>query len=191
MRLWYVIQVERGREEAMAELLNRLVPNRLLCEPIFYPQYETELKMRGRWIRVNKPLFSGYLIAVSNDPVALAAQVLQVPGFARLLTVDGTPAPLAKEEVEMLGGCSTPGNRMVRMSHAQKVGEKVVIVDGPLVGHEALIKHIDRHRSTAYLELEFCGRKVGTRMGLAVLSGGGEPAAHAAAVRRKAQEAAL
>ena len=41
---------------------------------------------------------------------------------------------------------------------------------GPLLGHEGLIKTINRRKSTAYLELDLCGRRVTTRVGLAVLS---------------------
>ena len=41
---------------------------------------------------------------------------------------------------------------------------------GPLLGHEGLIKTINRRKSTAYLELDLCGRRVTTRVGLAVKS---------------------
>lgn len=41
---------------------------------------------------------------------------------------------------------------------------------GPLLGHECLIKTINRRKSTAFLELNLCGRCVTTRVGLAVLS---------------------
>ena len=41
---------------------------------------------------------------------------------------------------------------------------------GPLLGHEGLIKTINRRKSTAYLELDLCGRRVTTRVGLAVLT---------------------
>lgn len=51
-----------------------------------------------------------------------------------------------------------------------KDGDQVVVTAGPLLGHEGLIKTINRRKSTAYLELDLCGRRVTTRVGLAVLS---------------------
>lgn len=48
---WYVIQVMKGREDAMAALIGRVVPKCLLQE-VFSPKYETEIKVRGRWIPV-------------------------------------------------------------------------------------------------------------------------------------------
>ena len=56
------------------------------------------------------------------------------------------------------------------MSEALKDGDQVVVTAGPLLGHEGLIKNINRRKSTAYLELDLCGRRVITRVGLAVLS---------------------
>lgn len=62
------------------------------------------------------------------------------------------------------------GDRVVPMSEALKDGDQVVVTAGPLLGHEGLIKTINRRKSTAFLELDLCGRRVTTRVGLAVLS---------------------
>lgn len=103
--------------------------------------------------------------------------------------MDGVPVPLAPEEQELIGGFTKAGERVVPMSEAVKVGEKVVITKGPLVGHEGLIREINRRKSTAYLEIDLCGRKVSTRVGIAVLSGAEGVDGHAAAVLEKAAEA--
>ena len=185
MRMWYVIQVTRGREEAMAELIGRVVPREALSE-CFYPQYETEIKVRGTWHRVAKPLFPGYLIAISDDAEALGEQLVKLPEFARVLSMGERAVPLALEEVELIGGFTHPGERVVPMSQAVKDGEKVVVVAGPLLGHEGLIREVNRRKSTAYLEIDLCGRRVSTRVGLAVLSEPDTAASHAARLRAKA-----
>lgn len=183
--MWYVVQVERGREEAMAQLIGRAVPAETL-EECFYPQYETELKVRGAWVRCAKPLFPGYLIAVTEDPVGLSDELRKLPEFSRVLSMGERPVPLASEEVELIGGFTHPGRRVVPMSRAVKRGEKVVIVDGPLVGHEGLIREVNRRKSTAYLEIDLCGRKVSTRVGLAVLAEPNATESRAARLRTKA-----
>ena len=183
--MWYVIQVERGREEAMAELIGRAVPTDVL-EECFYPQYETEIKVRGSWVRCTKPLFPSYLVAVTTDPVGLQDALRKLPEFARVLSMGERPVPLAAEEVELIGGFTHPGERVVPMSRAVKQGEKVVIVDGPLVGHEGLIREVNRHKSTATLEIDLCGRTVATRVGLAVLAEPDAVSSRAARLRTKA-----
>ena len=64
--------------------------------------------------------------------------------------------------------------------------EKVVVVAGPLLGHEGLIKEVNRRKSCATLEIDLCGRKVATRVGLAVLAEPSTVASRAARLRTKA-----
>ena len=90
--------------------------------------------------------------------------------FARVLSQDGQFVPLAKEETQLIGSFTNRGDRVVPMSEALKDGDRVVVTAGPLLGHEGLIKDINRRKCTAYLELNLCGRRVTTRVGLAVLS---------------------
>lgn len=56
--MWYVIQVLKGREDAMAALIGRVVPAGVLDE-CFSPKYVTEAKVRGTWVPVQKDLFPG------------------------------------------------------------------------------------------------------------------------------------
>lgn len=166
---WYVIQVMKGREDSMASLIGRVVPKSLLQE-VFSPKYETEIKVRGRWVPVQKTLLPGYLIAVTSDPEGLEAMLRDLPEFARLLAQGNEFVPLAPAEVEVIGGFTKPGDRVVPMSVGVKDGDRVVITQGPLVGHEAMVKEIWRRKSIAILEIDMCGRTVTTRVGLGVLS---------------------
>lgn len=167
--MWYVIQVVNGREDAMCELIERVVPSGII-EELFAPQYETEIKKNGSWLRVNKPLLPGYLICVTRDPRAVEHHLLQIGEFARVLSQGGDFVPLAKDEVELIAGFTHKGERVVPMSECLKEGDRVVVTKGPLLGHEGLIKSINRHKNTAFLEFDLCGRRVTTRMGCAVLT---------------------
>ena len=164
--MWYVIQVINGREDVMRERIERMVPTSTMQE-LFYPQFQTEIKVHGEWVDTTKPLFPGYLIC---DPRTVQQFLLRMDDFARVLSQDGQFVPLAKEEVQLIGGFTHRGDRVVPMSEALKDGDQVVVTAGPLLGHEGLIKTINRRKSTAYLELDLCGRRVTTRVGLAVLS---------------------
>lgn len=166
MLVWYVIQVINGREDIMRERIERVVPAGAMQE-LFYPQYQTEIKVHGEWVNTTKPLFPGYLICDTADPRTLQQYLLRMDDFARVLSQDGQFVPLAKEEVQLIGGFTHRGDRVVPMSEALKDGDQVVVTAGPLLGHEGLIKTINRRKSTAYLELDLCGRRVTTRVGLA------------------------
>lgn len=87
-----------------------------------------------------------------------------------MLMQGGRFIPLGRDEVELIDGFTRTGTRCVPMSVAVKEGDRVVVSEGPLKGHEALITEMNRHKSLAYLELDICGRRVRTRVGLGVLS---------------------
>ncbi|MDR4015023.1 MAG: transcription termination/antitermination NusG family protein [Collinsella sp.] len=98
MLVWYVIQVINGREDVMRERIERMVPASAMQE-LFYPQYQTEIKVHGEWVNTTKPLFPGYLICDTADPRTVQHYLLRIDDFARVLAQDGQFVPLAKEEV--------------------------------------------------------------------------------------------
>ena len=167
--MWYVIQVISGREDIMRERIEHVVPPGAMQE-LFYPQFQTEIKMHGEWVSTTKPFFPGYLICDTADPRTVQQSLLRMDDFARVLSQDGQFVPLAKEETQLIGSFTHRGDRVVPISEALKDGDQVVVTAGPLLGHEGLIKTINRRKSTAYLEFDLCGRRVTTRVGLVVLS---------------------
>ena len=48
-------------------------------------------------------------------------------------------------------------------------GDNIVVLRGPLKGHEALIKSINRRKSLAFIEFDMCGRRIGARVGLGIV----------------------
>lgn len=166
---WYVIQVATGKEEAMCRLVERVAEEGTL-EECFCPRYETQRKVRGEWETVRPVLFPGYLIAVTNDVDALSARLREVPEFTRLLSVGETFAPLSDEDRAWIGAFTQRGSRAVGMSMGVMEGDRVIVTSGPLVGQEALIKSVNRRKSTAYLELHMFGRTLTTKVGLGIVT---------------------
>ena len=168
--MWYVIQVINGREDVMRERIERMVPAGAMQELFLSPNFKPRLRYTANGSIRPSRSFPGYLICDTSDPRTVQQYLLRMDDFARVLSQDGRFVPLAKEEVQLIGGFTHRGDRVVPMSEALKDGDQVVVTAGPLLGHEGLIKTINRRKSTAYLELDLCGRRVTTRVGLAVLS---------------------
>lgn len=181
---WYVMQVESGREQQMVNLARRVVDS-VLLEEVFFPRYETEIKLRGKFVSIERPLIPGYVVLATRRPWEVGRSLKRVPKFSHVLTMGGEYVPLGKPERVLMSSFTRVGDRVVPMSTAVREGETVVIVDGPLVGLEGLVREVNRHKSTAYLELDLCGRKVPARVGLAVLSSPDEARAKVARKRRE------
>lgn len=97
----------------------------------------------------------------------------KIPDFTRLLTMGETFAPLEERDVEWIGTFTQKGRRTIPMSMGVMEGDRVVVTEGPLVGREALIKRVNRHRSLAILELQICGRTVTIKVGLGIVGKSG------------------
>ena len=138
--MWYVIQVINGREDVMRERIERMVPASAMQE-LFYPQFQTEIKVHGEWVNTTKPLFPGYLICDTTDPRTVQQYLLRMDDFARVLSQDGQFVPLAKEEVQLVGGFTHRGDRVVPMSEALKDGDQVVVTAGPYQNHYQTQEH--------------------------------------------------
>jgi transcription antitermination factor NusG len=127
---WYAAYTCANHEKRVAEQL-------VVCEvEHFLPTYSSVRKWKDRKVRLQLPLFPGYVF------VHMALQdrlcVLQVPGLARLVGFDGTPAELPDDEIEALRRGFASG------VHAEphpylRVGRGVRVKSGPLAGVEGIL----------------------------------------------------
>lgn len=174
---WYVAQVPGGREQYLATLLARMAREGVV-EECFTPRYATQQKRAGEWIDVEKVLLPGYIIVATRDVGSVVRTMRAIPEFTRLLAVGEFFVPLADDERAWIEAFTSRDDRCVAMSEGVMEGDQVVVLKGPLKGREALITRVNRHKNIAFVELEFCGRKVRTKVGLGIVGRAtGKPAA--------------
>ena len=169
MSHWYAIQVTSGKEESTCRLMRRLVPLAVL-EEVFTPRYETQKKYQGEWHMCQSILFPGYVVAVTPDVDELRLRLRGVPEFTRVLAMGETNLPLDERDRAWIESLTRKGARTVEMSTAVMEGDHVVVTGGPLKDHEGWICAVNRQKSLAFLEIEMFGRKLKTKVGLAILS---------------------
>lgn len=180
MPKWYVVQVRAGQDDAMVRAVERKVAEMAeleagfaaedVLERLFSPRYETQRKVRGEWRGVSRRLTPGYLVAISRRPDRLQEALYEVPGFARLVRNENGFIPLAPDEVSWMSRLTDGGKRAAPMSSAVKEGDEVVVLDGALFGNVFPVKRIDRHRSTAWVEVTFLGRTKEIPLGLKIIA---------------------
>lgn len=93
-----------------------------------------------------------------------------MPAFTKVLGNNEVFIPLNDEEVARLNAFTGGDRRAIEMSEGIVEGSKVIVLRGPLVGHEAEIKRIDRHRRMAELEVSMLGRMKTIQLGLEIVS---------------------
>jgi len=155
---WHVIQVLGGKEDKIIDKVNLTEECRA-----FTPKRVKILRSEGKTIKISEILFKGYVILETDlnyidFKKLLFEYVKPLQGFVRLLEHDrvGTETilPLERKFIEQY----TNHERVIEPSIGFIQGDKVIITEGPLIGHESDIKRIDRHKRTAELELSMFGR---------------------------------
>lgn len=128
---WYAAYTRANHERRVADqFLERGVES-------FLPLYESVRNWKDRRVRLQMPLFPGYVfvhLALKNR-----LRVLQVPGVARLVGFNGLPAPLPEEEMRILQTGLTQTSRAVPHPFLS-VGRRVRISAGPFAGLEGLLR---------------------------------------------------
>lgn len=185
---WYIVQTQAGMELAMCQAIQRACEGVMAVDPhlpqnyedldiegtpllqeCFVPMFVHRLKLKGEWVDLEKPLLPGYLITVTTDPVTLHHRLRTVRAFSRLLRMGETIVPLRDDERAWLEEATNPAKRTVPISIAYREGDKLVVTYGPLMGHEDMVKHVNRKKCLAQLELHVGVTRVTTTVGLAVM----------------------
>ena len=165
----YVLQVIGGQESRVSEMISSYVSSGVVRE-CFIPRYEAMHRVRGVWKRRCEMLVPGYLFVDCDDAGVLSEQLQRIPAFTRLLGNDNTFIPLTAEETCWLNAFTDMGDRVIKMSEGIIEGDKVIVLKGPLMGHEGMISKIDRHRRIAYLDVHILGRTKTVKVGLEIVN---------------------
>jgi transcription antitermination factor NusG len=127
---WYAVYTCANHERRVADqLAERSVEH-------FLPTYESLRRWGARKMRIQQPLFPGYIFVrlVLRDRL----RVLQVPSVVRLVGFGSQPAALSCREVESLRISLLPELRALPHPYLKR-GKKVRIVNGPLEGTEGVL----------------------------------------------------
>jgi transcription antitermination factor NusG len=127
---WYAAYTSANHEKSVAKQLGmREVEH-------FLPLYESVRRWKDRRVRLQMPLFPGYVF------VRLALRdrlkVLQVPSVVRLVGYGEAPTALDEEEIAGLR-CALAGGMRAEPHPYLRAGCRVRITDGPLAGHEGIL----------------------------------------------------
>ena len=140
---WYAVYTCANHEKRVADqFAGRGVEH-------FLPQYESVRRWKDRKVRLQLPIFPGYLF------VHMVAQerlrVLQVPGVVRLVGFNGSPTPMPDEDLERVREFLGQGLRAEPHPYLH-AGRRARVVRGPLAGMEGIIL---RRKNRSRLVLSF------------------------------------
>jgi len=127
---WYVVYTSANHEKCVAEQFSSR------SVEYFLPLYEEVRRWKDRRMRLQLPLFPGYVF------VRLALRdrllVLQVPGVVNLVGTNGTPTPLPQKEIDALRTGLRNGVRAEPHPYLA-AGRRVRVKSGPFAGLRGVV----------------------------------------------------
>ena len=147
---WYAAYTCANHEKGVTQQLER---RSVEC---FLPLYESVRRWKDRRVRLQLPLFPGYVF------VRLALrdrlQVLEIPSVVRLVGFDGHPTPLPIEEIETIRTCLARRQLMSPHRYLRR-GQQVRLLSGPLEGLTGTVVR-QKNRTRFVISLELLMRSV-------------------------------
>lgn len=172
--MYYVIQVATNKEEeTIKDILKSDIA--ILLNDIFVPKYLAPRIYKGETRYINKVCFPGYIFIDTDDINTVFKGLYFVPSFTRLLgREEGSENFLALDEYE---------SRLIDILYKKEndhladistidfdIGNKVMILDGPLFQQESIVKHIDKHKRLATVVITIAGRPCEVTLGIQFLA---------------------
>jgi transcription antitermination factor NusG len=134
---WYAVYTYPRHEKAVKEQLESKAVE------AFLPTLTSENRWKDRRVRIHTPLFPGYVF--TRISLSERSRVLAVPGVIRMLSFNGTPAPIDDSEIEAVRFCLQRGVTLEPCPFLE-VGDRVRVRSGLLEGLEGLISRCKNER---------------------------------------------
>lgn len=155
MGKWYALFVMTGEEEKVKERLLYRFRGRDDLK-IVVPMRKIRERRNGIWEVRLKTLFPGYILYNGIMETEDYYNMKEVPGLLRVLKNEYEPLEIHYDEIYVISRLMCNGE-IIGTSTLYKSGEKIIVVDGPLVGLEGLIESVDARKGRAKIRLNFLG----------------------------------
>ena len=151
---WYAVYTCANHEKRVAEQL------RERSVDYFLPMYERKRRWKDRRVKLQTPLFPGYVFV----RVALRdrLRILPTPGIVHLVGFGGHPAALPQEDIQAVQNCLSHGLQVEPHPYL-RVGHRVQVKRGPLQGLEGIVVR-RKNRSCFILSFGLLQRAVAIEM---------------------------
>lgn len=161
-----VVSVAAGHEHAAADRIRAVAGD--AAREVFVLKREVAYRVSGTWMTKQDVAYPGCVFVAVADADALHKRLKHLAQHdAHLIGSNDAASLLSAEEAALVYGLGG-ADHVIRMSVGDIVSGNLIVRTGALVGREALVSHVDRHRRSAWLAAEAPAR--GLRVGLEVVS---------------------
>jgi len=127
---WFAAYTQPNHEKSVArQMSERAIPH-------YLPLYESVRQWKDRKMRLDRPLFPGYVFV--RMPIQNRLKVIQVPSVIRLVGFGGEPAAIPEAELTAIRTCLDHDCKL-QPHPVLQAGQRVRITRGALTGIEGIL----------------------------------------------------
>ncbi|MCX8131432.1 MAG: antitermination protein NusG [Clostridia bacterium] len=151
---WYILRTRPSQEEKNQQLIQIIFRDL----EIIFPKRRLSWRKKGQIIDIIEPLFRGYLfVTTTNERIEELDLWLRVNRIeAQLMKTDKKISQITSEEADLISKLMCNGD-IVEKSEIKKIGERVSIVSGPLVGLEGIIERFSKRNRRVTVRITIGG----------------------------------
>lgn len=158
---WYVLRVQSGREERVAENLRKRVKAAGLDEQVprvLVPtEAITEIKNGKKRTRKRK-LYPGYIVCEMDVTDDVWFLIRETSGIGDFVGSHGRPHPMEPHEVESVLGTMEKSEEKPKIQIQFQKGESVKVKEGPFESFDGIIDEVDAEKGMVKVIVTIFGR---------------------------------
>lgn len=159
---WHALFVTTGHEDKVKKAIEATFKDEIKS---IVPKRELRERKSGKWHIVKRTLFPGYVLIKGKITIETYYRIKEIPMLANLLKDESGPLKIEEKELEVLN-ILLNGEENIGISTAYKEGQKIRIIDGPLVGLEGHIQSVDTRKGRAKVSIDFLGDTRTVQLGI-------------------------
>ncbi|MBC7286954.1 MAG: transcription termination/antitermination factor NusG [Armatimonadetes bacterium] len=157
---WYVIHTLTGKENQVAEAIQRQAEARNIGHLVRRVLVPTEVEVRtagGRRREIRRKLFPGYVFVEMDLTDELRNLIQRISGVTHFLGAGAGPVPLRPDEVGRI--LRTVSEESAKPKAVWEPGQAVRITDGPFAEFTGKIIEVNPERETVKVQVSIFGRE--------------------------------
>jgi transcription antitermination factor NusG len=151
---WFALQTRPRHERKVENLL------RQKGYECFTPTYRSKRKWSDRVVEIDSPLFPGYVFCRFNT--SALGKAISTQGVTRIVGFGGTPAEVAREEIESLQILAQSDFLREPWKYLPN-GIMVLVETGPLAGIQGIIR-VDENKMQLVISVTLLQRSVAIQL---------------------------
>lgn len=150
---WYSLFVRTGVEH---NILHKLLNLRIESLQYHIPKREIKIRRDGRWHVEISTMFPGYILVHGQLNADSYNRIRQITDVYAWVGNECGPLQISHNEIAILWRL-LDNNDVIRMSKVFYENDRIVVVEGPLTGNEAIIRKVDRRRGRVKISVSIFG----------------------------------